>query len=209
VKIPLYEDAGSGQLTDLSHIGVEDEPIISNLVSGGADLVSFSGDKLLGCVQAGLIVGRRGIVDRLRRHPLYRALRSDKIRLAALEATLSAYQKGKSGSEIPVQQMLALTNQEIGNRARSLLGKISNSSLRLELEQGESAVGGGAGPTADLPTTLITITHSTHSAQELENRLRSSSPPIITRISEQRVLVDLRTVFPDQETPLASILNTL
>jgi L-seryl-tRNA(Ser) seleniumtransferase len=209
--IPLYEDAGSGQLNDLSYLGVEGEPVISKLISGGADLVSFSGDKLLGSVQAGLIVGKRGLVDRLRRHPLYRALRSDKIRLAALEATLSAHQKGTGDSEVPVLQMLALTRQGVLDRAQALIGRIQTRSdtLRLELLDGESAIGGGAGPTANLPTVLIAIADSLRSAQEIEAVLRTSSPPVITRISEQKVLLDLRTVFSDQEPFLVSALNNL
>jgi L-seryl-tRNA(Ser) seleniumtransferase len=209
--IPLFEDAGSGQLTDLSHLGIEGEPIVSKLVEGGADLVSFSGDKLLGSIQAGLIVGRRSLVDRLRRHPLYRALRIDKIRLAALEATLAAFQANRAESEVPVLQMLALTKQKIGTRAEAIIGRVvpASDTLSLELLEGESAIGGGAGPTANLPTTLIAITDSTRSAQEIETLLRTSSPPIITRIADQKVLLDLRTVFPDQEAVVIDLLTRL
>lgn len=210
-RIPLYADAGSGQLYDLGQLGVEGEPIISELISNGADLVSFSGDKLLGSVQAGLIVGKRGIVDRLRRHPLYRALRSDKIRLAALEANLSALQKGSGHNEIPVLQMLSQTPPDIEDRARALISNISETSteLSLILLPGESAIGGGAGPNVNLPTTLIAITHKTLSAQELETNLRNASPPVICRISEQKVLLDLRTVFLDQEPFLLQTLKSL
>jgi L-seryl-tRNA(Ser) seleniumtransferase len=208
--IPLYEDAGSGQLNDLSHLGVEGEPIISELVSVGADLVSFSGDKLLGSVQAGLIVGKRAIVDQLRRHPLYRALRSDKIRLAALEATLAAVQKEIATTDIPVLHMLAQTRQEIHSRVQGLKDQLLGShALRLEVVDGQSAIGGGAGPTVNLPTVLIALTHSNRSAQEIETALRNSSPPVISRISEQKVLLDLRTVFPDQEATLVSVLKNL
>lgn len=209
LRIPLYEDAGSGQLNDLSNLGVEGEPIISELIAGGADLVSFSGDKLVGSVQAGLIVGKRGIVDRLRRHPLYRALRSDKIRLGALEATLAAHQRGTASSEVPVLTMLALTRKEIETRSRLLLGQLQNGLLITELIEGESAIGGGAGPTANLPTTLVAVSHPNRSAQDLEITLRQLSPPIITRISEQKVLFDLRTVRPDQEHHLIQALNSL
>jgi L-seryl-tRNA(Ser) seleniumtransferase len=207
--IPLYEDAGSGQLNDLSHSGVDGEPVISNLISDGADLVSFSGDKLLGSVQAGLIVGRRGFIDRLRRHPLYRALRSDKIRLAALEATLLSHQKGTAEEDIPVSRMLALTREDLKKRVRSLGDKISNNKLSVEFEDAESAIGGGAGPTANLPTALVALTHSNRSAQEVETALRNCLPPIITRISDDKVLLDLRTVFPDQDPILANALNNL
>jgi L-seryl-tRNA(Ser) seleniumtransferase len=207
--IPLYEDAGSGQLSDLSELGVEGEPIIEKLIAGGADLVSFSGDKLLGSVQAGLIVGKRGIVDRLRRHPLYRALRSDKLRLAALEATLAAHQRNRA--EVPVLQMLSLTKQDISTRAQSLLSQVSNNSktVHLDLIDSESAIGGGAGPTANLPTTVIAVSDQNRTAQEIETVLRTSLPPVIARIADQKVLLDLRTVFPDQEDSLLRTLNNL
>jgi L-seryl-tRNA(Ser) seleniumtransferase len=206
--IPLYEDAGSGQISDLSGLGIEGEPIISTLISEGADLVSFSGDKLLGSVQAGLIVGKRGLIDRLRRHPLYRALRSDKIRLAALEATLIEHQRGMTQG-VPVLRMLSLTRDDLQNRSIGLVSKISNTNLTAELEDSESAIGGGAGPTANLPTVLIALTHPARSAQEIETALRNSSPPIVTRISDDKVLLDLRTVFPDQEKLLLDALNRI
>ena len=208
-RLPLYEDAGSGQLSDLSAYGITGEPIVSNLIADGADVVSFSGDKLLGSAQAGLIVGRRVIVERLRRHPLYRALRSDKLRLAALEATLVAHQRGVAADEVPVIQMLALTADEIGQRARPLLEHLTGSKLQFAFEPGESAVGGGAGPTCNLPTTLISITHPRMTAQEIERTLRSSSPPVIARISEGKVLLDLRTVFPDELAEVARALASL
>jgi len=207
--IPLYEDAGSGQLNDLSDLGVEGEPVVSRLIAGGADLVSFSGDKLLGSVQAGLIVGKRGIVDRLRRHPLYRALRSDKVRLAALEATLVEHQSGKAVSQVPVLIMLSLTPKEIEERARALMDKVVTKTLAWELVSGESATGGGAGPTANLPSVLIALRHADLSAQELEIALRNSSPSIVGRIADQRLLLDLRTVFPDEESDLVKALNSL
>ena len=202
----LYEDAGSGQLSDLRGFGVVDEPIVRDIVEGGVDVVSFSGDKLLGSAQAGLIVGTRAIVSRLRKHPLYRALRSDKLRLAALEATLVSHQKDRAHEEVPVIQMLSLTADELEQRAQSLVAALTQTSLNLELIPGESAIGGGAGPTSTLPTTLIAITHPTKSAQEIEYQLRTSSPPIIARISEDRVLLDLRTVFP---TEIATLRDTL
>jgi L-seryl-tRNA(Ser) seleniumtransferase len=207
--IPLYEDAGSGQLNDLSDLSVEGEPVVSQLIAGGADLISFSGDKLLGSVQAGLIVGKRGIVDRLRKHPLYRALRSDKIRLAALEATLVEHLSGKAVSQVPVLHMLSLTPREIEERARGLMHQVITKTLAWEFVTGESATGGGAGPTANLPTVLIALRHEDLSAQELEIFLRNSSPSIVGRIADQRLLLDLRTVFPDEESELVDALNNL
>jgi L-seryl-tRNA(Ser) seleniumtransferase len=202
--LPVYEDAGSGQLADLRKYGVVDEPVVREIVASGVDVVSFSGDKLLGSVQAGLIVGRQEIVSRLRKHPLYRALRSDKIRLAALEATLVSHQRDVAEAEVPVLQMLSLTIEQLEERARTLV-----EGLNVELLSGESALGGGAGPTSTFPTTLIAITHPEKSAQEIENQLRSYSPPIIARISEGKVLLDLRTVFDDQLPTLRAALFSI
>jgi len=189
--LPIYEDGGSGQLEDLRKYGVVDEPVVREIVESGVDVVSFSGDKLLGSAQAGLIVGKQEIISRLRKHPLYRALRSDKLRLAALQATLVSHQR--DGAEVPLIQMLSLTAEELEQRARNLA-----EGLNVELLAGESALGGGAGPTSTFPTTLIAITHQKKSAQEIEHELRNYSPPIISRISEGKVLLDLRTVFDDQ-----------
>ena len=208
--LPLYEDAGSGQLSDLRQYGLVDEPIVRDVVEGGADVVSFSGDKLLGSAQAGLIVGKREIVSRLRKHPLYRALRSDKIRLAALEATLVAHQKDLAQTEVPVIQMLAWTADELEQRARSVIQAVEPvGEIQFELVPGESTIGGGAGPTSKLPTTLIAISHPQQSAQEIERQLRTSSPPIIARISEGKVLLDLRTVFDDELQALSEALHKL
>ena len=207
--LPFYEDAGSGQLTDLAAVGIQDEPVVGDLISEGADLVSFSGDKLLGSVQAGLIVGKRGLVDRLRRHPLYRALRSDKIRLAALEATLVEVQQGTGQANIPVLQMLSLTLEDLQSRTEAFVQKVSNANFSIEIRKSESAIGGGAGPTSDLPTVLIALSHSSRSAQEIESALRNSSPPIIARVSDDKVLLDLRTVFPHQEAILLTAIHNL
>lgn len=208
-RLPLYEDAGSGQLSDLRKYGVIDEPIVREIIESGADVVSFSGDKLLGSVQAGLIVGKRAIVSRLRKHPLYRALRSDKIRLAALEATLASHQRAVAQSEVPVIQMLALTAEELEQRARSIIETVPQTGIVLELLPGESTVGGGAGPTSNLPATLIAITHPNKTAQEIERQLRTASTPIIARISDGKVLLDLRTVFPEELDAVREALKNL
>src|SRR5215212_2240629 len=205
--LPLYEDAGSGQLKDLQQYGVKDEPVIRDIIESGVDVVSFSGDKLLGSVQAGLVVGKQAIIARLRKHPLYRALRSDKLRLAALEATLISHQRDMAEVEVPVIQVLALTADDLEQRASTIIEKVAQSAaVKLELQKGESTVGGGAGPTSTVPTTLIAITHAEKSAQQIEHELRNLSPPIISRISEGKVLLDLRTVFPDQ---LPAVLEAL
>ncbi|HSE15477.1 MAG TPA: L-seryl-tRNA(Sec) selenium transferase [Pyrinomonadaceae bacterium] len=202
--LPLYEDAGSGQLADLRKYGVVDEPVVREIVESGVDVISFSGDKLLGSAQAGLIVGKQSIVSRLRKHPLYRALRSDKLRLAALEATLVSHRRDVAEAEVPVIAMLSVTADELEQRARSL-----TEGLNLELIPGESALGGGAGPTSTFPTTLIAITHPRKSAKEIEHELRNYSPPIIARIAEGKVLLDLRTVFDDQLDTIRAALAAI
>jgi L-seryl-tRNA(Ser) seleniumtransferase len=202
--LPLYEDAGSGQLTDLRKYGVVDEPVVRDIVESGVDVVSFSGDKLLGSAQAGLIVGKQSVVSRLRKHPLYRALRSDKLRVAALEATLVSHQRDVADAEVPVIQMLSVSGEELEQRAQRVA-----EGLELELVTGESALGGGAGPTSTFPTTLIAITHPSKSAQEIEHELRNYSPPIIGRIAEGKVLLDLRTVFDDQLPVIRAALASI
>lgn len=207
--LPLYEDAGSGQLSDLSAYGVIDEPAVSDTLSKGVDVVSFSGDKLLGSAQAGLIAGKRSIVERLRKHPLYRALRSDKLRLAVLEATLLAHMRDNAASEVPVIQMLSLAPTEIEERAQSVIAKVGATALRLALEPGESAIGGGAAPTSTIKSVVLAVTHPHKSSSELEQQLRRSSPPVIARVSENKVLLDLRTVFPEDLSALAATLKNL
>ncbi|HEX8772863.1 MAG TPA: L-seryl-tRNA(Sec) selenium transferase [Pyrinomonadaceae bacterium] len=212
-KLPLYEDAGSGALFDLRPYGLEGEPVISDSIRSGADIVSFSGDKLLGASQAGLIVGRRQLIEVLRRHPLYRALRADKLALAALEATLAAYARGAALEEVPVLRMLAARVEEVEGRARKLLSRLmkraSASSLHTEIIRGASAIGGGSAPTTHPPTALIALTHAGLSAAALDEALRSSTPPVIARIFEDRVVLDLRTVASDEEALLLDALAAL
>lgn len=205
----LYEDAGSGLLSDLRAYGVVDEPTVNEIVASGADVISFSGDKLLGSAQAGLIVGKRAIVEQLRKHPLYRALRSDKLRLAALEATLTAFQRDKAFEEVPVLQMLSLTTAQIEQRAKALIAQLSAIDLNVALEPGESAIGGGAAPTSKIESALVAVTHPHKSPTELEQQLRGSSPPVIARISEDKLLLDLRTVATDDIPALIAALKRL
>jgi len=209
----FYEDAGSGALFDLRPYGLEGEPIIADSIRDGADVVSFSGDKLLGASQAGLVVGRRVLIEALRKHPLYRALRADKLALAALEATLDAHRRGASFKEVPVLRMLALTHEEIEGRARALLSRLAErghaASLHYEIIDGESAIGGGAAPLAHPRTALIALTHDKLTADALEETLRSLEPPVIARIVESRVLLDLRTVAEDEEATLLDALASL
>jgi len=208
-RLPLYEDAGSGALLDFKRYGIDGEPVIRESIAAGADIVTFSGDKLLGGPQAGLIVGRAELIESMRKHPLYRALRVDKLCLAALEATLQAYSRGENTS---VQKMLNLSAAEIGARAKELIGRIGRAipgTMRLEVIDGESAVGGGSAPTSPLPTKLISISDSSLSANEIETRLRSQQPPMLVRIVEDRVAIDLRTVSTADEAELERALKSL
>jgi L-seryl-tRNA(Ser) seleniumtransferase len=204
----LYEDAGSGLVHDLSELGLKGEPIIRDCVADGADVISFSGDKLLGGPQAGLIVGKSAIIDRLRKHSLYRALRVDKLTLAALQATLDAHRRGNL-TEIPTLQMFALTSIQIAERAERFIANLKMDNFTLSLIDGESAIGGGSAPNTHPATTLIAVEHQQLTADEIERRLRQSQPPIISRVSEGKVLLDLRTVMPRDEPDLAQALSHL
>lgn len=209
----LYEDAGSGALVDLSAYGLEDEPLISESIERGADIVSFSGDKLLGASQAGLIVGRSELVERLRKNALYRALRADKLALAVLEATLDAYRRDAAFAEVPTLDMLSQTYDELLKRARAFVrrarGRRKSSALAFEIVDGRSAIGGGAAPTVHPQTALIALTHHQLSADELEASLRNLQTPVVARIYNERVVLDLRTIAPDEEMALLDALHTL
>ena len=179
----------------------------------GVDIVTYSGDKLLGGPQAGLISGRADLVARMRSNSLFRALRVDKLTYAALEATLLAYVK-RDHDAVPVLRMMRLSKDEITRRAEKVVSKVESGAaksarLKLELLDGESVIGGGAAPSAVLPTRLIALTHTDLSADELSARLRANTPPIIARVEEGRVLLDLRTVFPEQDGVLVEMLSSL
>jgi L-seryl-tRNA(Ser) seleniumtransferase len=210
-NIIFYEDAGSGAIFDLSDYGLTDEPVIRRSIADGADVISFSGDKLLGGSQSGLIVGRREVVEKIGKHPLYRALRVDKLIYAALEATFEIFRRESHFEEIPVLRMLAQTNDEIKRRARNFAEKLQTrvgetSDLRFEVIEGKSVVGGGSAPTVQPATTLVALKHRRQSVSKLEQSLRFSSPPIIARISGDEVLIDLRTVSENEENELLEIL---
>lgn len=208
-NIPLMEDLGSGALFDLRSVGVTGEPGVLDSLRAGVDIVTYSGDKLLGGPQAGLISGRADLVARMRSNSLFRALRVDKLTYAALEATLLAYVKHDHDA-VPVLRMMRLTKYAITARAQALIQSVNQSAhLKLELLDGESVIGGGAAPSAVLPTSLIALTRSGHSADELVARLRQADPPVIARVEEGRVLLDLRTVFPEQDAQVASVLNSI
>jgi L-seryl-tRNA(Ser) seleniumtransferase len=209
--LPLMEDLGSGALFDLRSVGITGEPGVLDSLSTGLDVVTYSGDKLLGGPQAGLISGRADLVKRMRSNSLFRALRVDKLTYAALEATLLAYVK-RDHDAVPVLRMMRLSKDEITRRAEAIVSAMKSDQLKqlkLELLDGESVIGGGAAPSAVLPTRLVALTHANLSADELSARLRASLPPIIARVEEGRVLLDLRTVFAEQDAALATALASL
>ena len=206
--LPLMEDLGSGALVDLQNFGISGEPSVLDSLCAGVDVVTYSGDKLLGGPQAGLISGRADLVARMRANSLFRALRVDKFTYAALEATLLAYVK-RDYDAIPTLRMMRLTKQEIGQRAESLAAQSHSAKLNLEVIDGESVIGGGAAPSSTLPTRLLALSCDGLSADELSARLRASDPPIIARVTDGRVLLDLRTVFEDQDPTVAGALERI
>jgi len=207
-KIPFMEDLGSGALFDLQTIGIHGELGVLDSLRAGVDVVTYSGDKLLGGPQAGLLSGRADLISRMRSNSLFRALRVDKMTYAALEGTLLAYVKRKY-DEIPALQMMGIAKQEIASRAAALAAAVPAGSLHVDLLDGDSVVGGGSAPSATLPTRLLALTSRKLSADELATRLRSSNPPIIARVEQGRVLLDLRTVFPAQDAVVLKALTGL
>jgi L-seryl-tRNA(Ser) seleniumtransferase len=206
--VPLMEDLGSGALVDLQNFGISGEPSVLDSLRAGVDVVTYSGDKLLGGPQAGLISGHADLIARMRSNSLFRALRVDKLTYAALEATLLAYVK-RDHDAIPTLKMMRLTKEEVGTRAESLAAQVRSSKLNIEVTDGESVIGGGAAPSSVLPTRLLAVTCDGMSADELAARLRASDPPIIARVEQGRVLLDLRTVFADQDETLKTALTAI
>ena len=206
--VPLMEDLGSGALFDMRAIGIIGEPGLLDSLRSGVDIVTYSGDKLLGGPQAGLISGRQDLVARMRANSLFRALRVDKLTYAALEATLLAYVK-RDHDAIPALRMMRLSKEEIGNRAEALRARFAPSPWTVAIVDGESIVGGGAAPSAVLPTRLLALSGKDCSAEQLAARLRTSHPPVIARVREGRVLLDLRTVFPEQDGSIADVVNRI
>jgi L-seryl-tRNA(Ser) seleniumtransferase len=207
-NIPLMEDLGSGALFDLHHIGVSGEPTVRDSLQAGVDVVGYSGDKLLGGPQAGVLSGRSDLVARMRANSLFRALRVDKLTYAALEATLVAYVKHDHDA-IPALRMMHLSKDQIGQRTEAVAAKTRSSVLTVEIIDGESVIGGGAAPSAVLPTRLLAVTRKDLSADEISARLRASELRVIARVEDDRVLLDLRTVFPEQDEKVIAALQAL
>jgi L-seryl-tRNA(Ser) seleniumtransferase len=206
-QIPVLEDLGSGCLEDLADFGLTGEPLVADSLKAGCDVVTFSGDKLLGGPQAGILAGKRDVLGKVRKNPLFRALRVDKLTIAVFEATISLYLQGK-GDEIPVLRMVRASREAVATRAAKLAEQISLlPGLQASLRDGQSVIGGGSTPGQSLPTVLVVVEHSQLSAQKLEERLRRNSPPIISRLEQDQLVLDLRTVFEGQEQIILSALE--
>ena len=204
-KVPLVEDLGSGCLIE----SLSWEPSVQSSIAAGVDLVCFSGDKLLGGPQAGIVVGRRELVTQLEKHPLMRALRVDKLTLAALEGTLIEYVAGRAEDTVPVIRMLSTTAETIESRATAIAERLHSAGWKVALVSGASAIGGGSAPGIELPTVLIAVELPEVAADAVEQRLRRLDPPVIARIESDRVVLDLRTVLPEQDEMLGQMLVNL
>ena len=201
--IPVYEDLGSGCVVNLRAFGIE-EPLVQESLRAGADLVSFSGDKLLGGPQAGILAGKTELVTRLRRNPMFRALRLDKLIYQALENTLRALVM-EDWDRVPTLRMIRASADEIRERAERLVSAMPE--LGAQVEAGESKTGGGSTPEQSIPTWLIVVNHA--DVAEAEKKLRAADPPVIARIEEGKLLLDLRTVFPEEEEELKRAIQAL
>ena len=208
--IPVMEDLGSGSLVDLRPWGFPYEPTVPEVVASGVDLISFSGDKLLGGPQAGIVVGRREIVTRLKKNPWNRALRIDKFTIAALEATLYAYEAGTAQQTIPTLRVLTEPLTDVRRRARKVLRRLAptvRERLAPQLVEDHAEVGGGALPTVELPTVGVAVGATPAAARTLDATLRIGDPPVIGRMVDDRLFLDCRTVLPTQIAALAAALT--
>ncbi|MFN2203414.1 MAG: L-seryl-tRNA(Sec) selenium transferase [Caldilineaceae bacterium] len=204
----MIDDLGSGTLLDTAEFGLSPEPMVQSSLDAGADIVTFSGDKLLGGPQAGIVLGRAEPIARLRRHPLARALRVDKMTLSALDATLLSYEQGRALEEIPVWRMISASQDEMHRRAQAWRDRLSNTSeahVVFSVISGESAVGGGSLPGETLPTHLLAVRSA--NVDGIAAALRNASTPVVCRIQQDHLLFDPRTVLPEQEEALLSTLT--
>lgn len=210
-NIPVMEDLGSGTLIDFSNYGLPAEPTIADSVKTGADIVTFSGDKLLGGPQAGIIVGKKEAVDKIKSNPLTRALRIDKLTLAALEATLKLYlDEKKAVQTIPTLRMLTMPLDDIKVKAMNLFNAVQNAiktDAAIDLADMSSRPGGGSFPELELPTCCVTITPRNISVSQLEKRMRASNPPVIGRIEDNKYILDPRTILEGQEDIISATLK--
>ncbi len=206
--IPLFEDQGTGLLASLDRLGIKGEPTLRQSFELGVNLIAASGDKLLGGPQCGILIGRKDIIERIRKNPLLRALRVDKLTYAALESTLLEHLTADSSS-IPIERMLSIRPEELMQRCREIAGQINSTNLELDVIPVASLIGGGTAPKAALPSCAISLRHAYLAATELLAALRQLDPPIVGRIADGMVLLDLRTVPPRFDVDLASLLNSI
>ncbi len=211
--IPVMEDLGSGCLVDLSPYGLEREPTVKEIAEAGVDIVTFSGDKLLGGPQAGIILGKGEFIDRIRKNPLSRALRIDKLTLSALEGTLLCYLNGnKACDSLPTLNMISMPYERLRRRAQKILRKAKSKSLfswEVSVKKDYSQVGGGALPLMRIPTAVIAIRSRGEPIELLEQRLRKYDPPIIARIFKEELLLDCRTIQRDEDDYVAGVLSEI
>jgi len=207
-NLVVVEDLGSGAIFDLRTVGLSEESTVAASLHAGVDVVTYSGDKLLGGPQAGMLTGAAALIERMRKNSLFRALRVDKLTYASLEATLLAYAKGDYDA-IPALRLMRTTREQIGARAEAIAKQVQNTALTAEVIDGESVIGGGAAPSSTLPTRLLAVTAGSKSADSLMAYLRSQEPPIIARVQDGSVLIDLRTVFPEQDALIIAALQSV
>ena len=208
--IPLVEDIGSGCMIDLRPYGIPDEPLVRESLDAGVKLICFSGDKLLGGPQAGIIAGEEKLVSRIRKNPLMRACRVDKMTYGALQATLESYRFGRAQEEIPVLRMISMPLDIIMRRAQNFakrLRAVLPEDVRASICAGNSVIGGGSCPGCVLPTALVALESDRVRPDVLESRLRAGNNPVVIRVENDRALIDLRTVFPEQEAVLIEALR--
>jgi L-seryl-tRNA(Ser) seleniumtransferase len=204
----LLEDVGGGCLVDLGRFGIQDEPNPRDSLASGVPLVCFSGDKLLGGPQAGILAGSASLVERIRGNPLFRALRVDKLTLSTLESTLISHLTETAAEDIPLMQMLDQTAASIGQRAQAVADQLSlPRSVELRVIDGHSMIGGGCTPERVIPTRLLAFSGPDLSPSKLEARLRSGSPPVASRVENDCLLLDLRSVFPEDDRLLLETLQ--
>ncbi|MEY2818228.1 MAG: L-seryl-tRNA(Sec) selenium transferase [Chloroflexota bacterium] len=202
-NVPVVDDLGSGALYDTAKYGFSHEPTVQESMQAGADVILFSGDKLLGGPQAGIIIGKKELLDKIKKHPLARAVRADKSCLAGLTATLTHYLKDEAEREIPIVRMMSLTLKQVKGRAEAWREELGQGNV----VEGESTVGGGSLPDESIPTFLLEL--QVKSAEKFLRALRKNNPPIIARTENDKVLLDPRTVFPEQEGALLVGLKNL
>ena len=210
-SVAVMDDLGSGAFVDLAPFGVTDEPRVQDSVKAGADVITFSGDKLLGGPQAGLIVGRKDTVGRIRKHPLFRALRVDKLTLTALEATLKLYQdRERLFRELPTLRMISMSLDECEKRALTLAARLKGiPGLSLEILGDSSEFGGGSVPTQQIPTKVVALKHGTMSLETLSSRLRAGTPPVFCRVQRERALLDVRTLLEGEDDEISASLRAI